>query len=232
MLKNKQLDMARSVLPSTARKSARDNKRHVNHQYRASVRKALATFDGDDIDDSFIKEGKRKSEMAEAIYDRRSRDKVGPIMRWAASKVKDMPEEDREAYIKKLLPPGLIGDHAFLHISFIDEFDHLHPFHWWKFSKEKYFLERCKNYEKWTARYKWIIRNGLSFDFQRMCFKHFDKPSLLVGVLSSEDFGCHHIDDIEVFFDKIGHKSDWAKRTMETCIQKAYYELIECVYGN
>lgn len=123
---DKTRDMARSVLPSTARRAARQNRRIIHGRERAAERRLLhdllACPDPDDYDNDVAWED-RPSRRDMIIY-RRNADKVGSLIRWAERTVATHPRladatlEDRLTYFRAVLPPGLIGDHAVLHIEF------------------------------------------------------------------------------------------------------------------
>ena len=108
-------DMARSVLPSTARKSARQARASIHGRERARLRAELHALrvagDPDDFE--------------EMVDDRRGADKVGPLLAWAERLVARDPvlgaatPEDREAHFRKVLPPGLIGNHAISHLRWV-----------------------------------------------------------------------------------------------------------------
>lgn len=110
MRKDKARDIARGVLPSTARKGARDNKRHYHHEHRSAQRQAnhriarhLTAVDDDgalytdvdlfdDFEDRFEfdgysaaskKEGVGYDDMGYIVDRRRGADKLGPLIRWA-----------------------------------------------------------------------------------------------------------------------------------------------------
>lgn len=110
MKKDKHRDIARGVLPSTARKGARDNKRHFHSVQRSAQRQAnhaiersLATItdDGtiahdpdlfDDFEDPEIYDGYAAGTTAPVGWDgtmkyivqrRRDADKLGPMLAWA-----------------------------------------------------------------------------------------------------------------------------------------------------
>ena len=120
-------DMARSVLPSTARKDARETRAQIHGRERARERRVLFDLrwylDPDDFEGELGNVHRR--ELAWMVADRREADKVGSLLRWAERTVEHDPElscasrEDRETYFRKLLPPGLIGNHAISHLWWV-----------------------------------------------------------------------------------------------------------------
>lgn len=120
----KHRDIARSVLPSTARKAARDNRAGVRNRERANERQLLhdlrVGIDFDDFEGDCAWRNRR--DLADMIEDRRGADKVGPLLQWAERTIAnsrhltEASPEDREAHFRKVLPPGLIGDHAISHL--------------------------------------------------------------------------------------------------------------------
>jgi hypothetical protein len=78
-------DMAESVLPSTGRKGARETRRNLHHTERARTRTALYNWvrstERADLDISPA--STYRSDIRELVYDRRSADKVGPLVRCA-----------------------------------------------------------------------------------------------------------------------------------------------------
>lgn len=123
--------MQRSVLPSTARKQARKERRLIHKRQRARERDLLigvgraAGFGAQsDFDpDPDFREGRRLSDTHWMVIDRRGADKIGPLTRWAAATVdadpdlRDAPLHERVAYFAALLPDDLIGKHAVQHIE-------------------------------------------------------------------------------------------------------------------
>lgn len=117
-------DMIESVLPSTARKLARDRRRRVHTQARARQRIALAaikaSYDDTGVD---FREGRRKSELRWMVLDRRGADNVGALTRWAAAVVeadpmlRDAPLHVQVAHFAGILPADVIGRHAIEHIE-------------------------------------------------------------------------------------------------------------------
>lgn len=113
MRKDKARDIARGVLPSTARKGARDKKREFHASHRGAQRQAvhriersLATISDrgtivhdpdlyDDFEERYVIDGYSASTKKEGvgwddlgpngeiIYDRRAADKLGPLIHWA-----------------------------------------------------------------------------------------------------------------------------------------------------
>jgi len=121
-------DMARSVLPSTARKSVRERRAQIHGRERARLRSELHAlrsigYDSDGFEGDLDWIAKR--DIHEMVSDRREADKVGPLINWAVRLVERDPMlaaatwNDRAAYLGKLLPPGLIGDHALLHLRWV-----------------------------------------------------------------------------------------------------------------
>lgn len=125
----KVLDMIRSILPSTARKSARDDKRHGNQRHRSQVRQALQTGDKR----ANLRDGRRYSGWDDVVSERRNHDKISHFQRWAAEITKDMAPEDRLPYMWSLIPNNKIGRHAISHLETMDEFTgHLENRRWWR----------------------------------------------------------------------------------------------------
>ena len=236
MLKNKERDMGRSVLPSSSRKAARADKRAANKNYRASVRDAIASFDGEDIDESLIRDGRRLSNMCWMRSERRAADKVAPLMRWAEAKVADLPMEDRETYIRKILPEGMIGNHAWTHLEFSDAFDPDPVEYYWKLPlKERMnraYIRDCKRHEKWSNVFKFLTRNGMTETFFRYAWEaeKLRTPWMRGGktILLSESY-CDFKrplkieieDDIDRFFKDL----NWAK--YRASFEKAYDRMFE-----
>ncbi|MBN8469991.1 hypothetical protein JYJ95_26065 [Corallococcus exiguus] len=116
----KALQMARSLLPSTARRQARKERTVTNRAARREARLAIVAWlrDGDlDADEPADDVPWRKSEIELMVLDRRRADKVNPFVRWATARVRRMPQDARESYVRGLLPRGLIGDHAWSHLK-------------------------------------------------------------------------------------------------------------------
>lgn len=156
MHKDKARDIARGVLPSTARKSARDDKREYKAKHRAEQRRVNGAIcrsmnsvddDGhiytdtelfDDFEDTLVYDGYHSStkkpniswdDMKEIVYNRRSHDKLGPLIRWAQathSRLMSGPEwttSDKIAYFKAILPDSLQGRHALGHVKIALDLD-------------------------------------------------------------------------------------------------------------
>lgn len=120
----KHKDMVRSVLPSTSRKSAKDDRRAIHKSQRSRQRNLLAEIRQDfDFTEPDFHEGRRKSALHWMVLDRRGADKIGPLTRWAAAVVEadpalsNAPLHVRVRYFRQILPPDLIGAHAVQHIE-------------------------------------------------------------------------------------------------------------------
>jgi hypothetical protein len=108
-------DIIESLLPSSARKNARIDRKAAHRKERRKVRRFPLEYTPDRV---------RRHEINEMMWTRRANDKVSSFMRWAvkASEHLDDPE-DRFNYIKSLVPDNTIGRHALSHIDYLDEFD-------------------------------------------------------------------------------------------------------------
>jgi len=122
-------DMARSVLPSTARKGARETRTTIHGRERAHERQLLHELrhwsEPDDFEGDLGVASRHRRDVADMVSDRRAADKVGPLIVWAERLVErntvlsSATPEDREVYFRTILPPGLIGNHAISHLYWV-----------------------------------------------------------------------------------------------------------------
>lgn len=138
----KRREIARSVLPSTHRKSARDdlatlrrrNRRTVRQDLHVIARPGRASAVVDDFDgDSADLRSYPDAEIRLAVRDRRDGDKLGPLLRWARATTRHLPLEDRLDAVRRVFNDNLIGRHALSHLEHDRHFrvDHEHERHWW-----------------------------------------------------------------------------------------------------
>lgn len=135
----KPLEMARSVLPSTSRKHARDSLAAARRSGRRAVatdlRRYLGAADGavDRYHDDGLDVTRYPSAaIKEVVCDRRDADKLGSFQRWAVESTRDLPVEDRLAALRDILPDNLIGRHALSHLRGMREFRWMdHEFWFW-----------------------------------------------------------------------------------------------------
>lgn len=108
-------DIARSVLPSTARRSVRAEKARIDRKARHSVRIELHVLGhcvDDPIWDADVVGADVRRDVCELVEVRRDADKVGPLVRWAGRIVEREPrlrggtKVDRTRYFASLLPEG------------------------------------------------------------------------------------------------------------------------------
>jgi hypothetical protein len=124
-------DMSRSVLPSTGRKSARDNRRIIHKRQRARELAAITVYRRDTDPGSVTPDirGTYGSDISQMVCGRRAQDKVGPLIRWAKATIAADPflrsasRVEQLAYFAGLLPDTTIGRHAVLHIGQALEWD-------------------------------------------------------------------------------------------------------------
>lgn len=126
----KRRDMCRSILPSTARKGARDNLAAWKRQHRRGIRQRLADarhydwldYEGHvDIDTNRPLSGSGWDRIiTHIVSNRQNADKVAPLIRWVESIKPDLPGDDDVSKwyaLKALLPDNLIGRHALSHVE-------------------------------------------------------------------------------------------------------------------
>lgn len=120
--KAKARQMARSILPSTASRSARAERLHIHRAARRVTRMETRRFlfVEDDADDRFPD---IRGDIRMMVYERREADKLQPLMKWAEAVTRNLPDEDKLPAIKRVLPKNLIGQHAVSHLMRLDGFD-------------------------------------------------------------------------------------------------------------
>lgn len=124
-------DMMRSLLPSTSRRTSRENAASVKRRNRRRTRQALAEWKGwtdpyeftGHIYDYGDTPAVRYS-IKDVMWERRDADNTAAFIRWATAKTKHLDDPfERYAAIKKLTPDNLIGRHALSHLRWVDGFD-------------------------------------------------------------------------------------------------------------
>jgi hypothetical protein len=118
-------DMIRSILPSKARKGARDERAAIHRHERAHVRASLheVTRLGSFEDFEGDLEFEDRRAIQEMVSERRDADKVGPLERWAGRAIATdcalgaADYEDRYAHFAGIVSDNTIGRHALQHLS-------------------------------------------------------------------------------------------------------------------
>jgi hypothetical protein len=118
-------DMSRSVLPSTRRKSAQDDRRIIHKQQRARELAAVTAYRRDTDPDGVTPDirGTYAPDITQMVWDRRAQDKIGPLVRWARATIAADPvlrsasRAEQVAYFARLMPDTTIGRHAVQHIE-------------------------------------------------------------------------------------------------------------------
>lgn len=119
-------DIVESALPSTRRDSARRERALIHRRERARVRAELGRIrrcpDLDDFEDRDLLHEDRGA-IGQMVYDRRSADKLGSLLRWADYQisqnpaVRELAPDGQYAYFRAILPANTIGRHALSHIE-------------------------------------------------------------------------------------------------------------------
>ncbi len=102
-------DMMRSILPSRARKSARERKALENRKVRRGGRGDLRRRD---IESESLRRDTNHREMVDI---RRGADKLNHFLRWCRALTAGMSTPQALNFVRALLPRTLIGDHAYGH---------------------------------------------------------------------------------------------------------------------
>lgn len=127
----KRRQMARSILPSTARRASaarsagirRRSRRRTGQQLRSLIAAPGACAAAEASDDArFDALAWPQHQIKDAVWERRLNDKVAPLQRWAVAFTRDLPSEGRLDAVRAVLPNDLIGRHAISHIDFLDHF--------------------------------------------------------------------------------------------------------------
>lgn len=127
--------MARSILPATNRRDAKNTAQMIKRRNRRNTRQTLhewksytdpLEFEGHIFDyGEPTSLGWEMSSIKAAMWDRRQHDKLQPMIRWAKAYTAHLDDPfDRYMLMKKILPDNLIGRHALSHLEFEDEFDY------------------------------------------------------------------------------------------------------------
>lgn len=130
---NKRRTMMRSILPSTARKGAREDKNAINRRRRARVRSDLHDVwdleSAEEWDADWIHKD-LDYKTTYVVWDRRGADKVSHFIRWAEAKTAHI-EDDHEKipYMRQFLPNNMIGRHAESHLPY--DWDPNAHARWW-----------------------------------------------------------------------------------------------------
>lgn len=120
--------MQRSILPSSARKGARDDKRALIHRNRRSNRHAMTKYRGpaphveevwEDGEQLTYWETPLHHDYGEIIFARRNNDKLAHFEMWAYKRTLHLRVEDRYSKMAGILPNGVIGNHALSHLDFL-----------------------------------------------------------------------------------------------------------------
>lgn len=123
--KEKHLQMARSILPSNARKTAKQRKDRLHRINRRQAKMALHKIrDAEDyLDDEFDFTAwvePHRNEYDDIVFDRRMADKLHHFEFWAYQVTKHLRPEDRMSHLRALLPGDLISFHAMTHLRFLE----------------------------------------------------------------------------------------------------------------
>lgn len=124
----KSRDMARSILPSTARRQARERKQRSARDARVRNRARLQRLRNHLDDPDAFEEALHRYDLTDTgwdgmVDDRRGHDKVAPLIRWAEARLTQTPRladggyRTRRQYFAGLLGETVVGRHALGHLD-------------------------------------------------------------------------------------------------------------------
>ncbi len=120
-------EMARSILPSSRRGCARRARRVANRHNRRQTRQVCrrSVRNPEFAETADFGDLRRQREIRYMVWERQTWDKLNHFERWALRVTADMGDDPggRRARIRCVLPDGLIGWHACLHLDAYREFD-------------------------------------------------------------------------------------------------------------
>jgi hypothetical protein len=120
----KELEMSRSVLPSSRRLEARRDLERARRRARRRVASQLRRYQGR-VDSSLEAWLDHEVDVAwwpsaeiyGIVLERRDGDKIAPLIRWARARTRHLPQTERIAALQRALPPGVIGQHVRSHLQ-------------------------------------------------------------------------------------------------------------------
>lgn len=112
--------MARSILPSSRRDTARKDKADIKRRARRTVRQKLHN-EIFDLDSAYETEADfltyPNHEIVETVWDRRNYDKTAHFVRWARVTASELDNpQDKYRMIEQIMPDTLPGRHALTHL--------------------------------------------------------------------------------------------------------------------
>ncbi len=133
----KRRQMARSTLPSTSRKAARDDLATAKRSSRRTLRQNLRALNqgfasAEAVDEAYLDSRDDYNEYPDleiqrVMWSRRDREKLGPALRWAPHQVAHLRRLDRLSHMYTIMPDTMAGRHAVGHMDYLDEFRIEHP---------------------------------------------------------------------------------------------------------
>lgn len=140
---DKTRDMARSILPSRWRGASshrallhRGERHAVQQGLRALLRDPASWDDGVELGEAW------PLELRPFVYRRRSADKLNHFERWAMARTRELPLEARLGHLAGVLPSGLIGEHAMVHLKQRPELSVERALRWRRWVRRSLRLER------------------------------------------------------------------------------------------
>jgi hypothetical protein len=115
---DKPRQMARSILPSRWRGAPRERALlHRSERRKVHVTMCSLARDPSAWDDETDVDTTVDVEISTFVQGRRSADKLNHFERWAVERTRGLPAHERLGHLRGVLPDGLIGFHAMIHLE-------------------------------------------------------------------------------------------------------------------
>jgi len=167
----KKRDMARSILPCTARKTFRELIAGEKRASRSRVNQELSLLRGPAKDVAELYEDSATDynqypnrEINSLVWERRECDKVAPVMKWAVVVTDGVRKEDRLSRFAAMMPDSTIGRHAVDHVAWMEEFRVGHPHEWTYRSRVSSVDPEVANFIRYAAIAALVERMELLFE--------------------------------------------------------------------
>lgn len=230
----KLLQISRSILPSKQRENARFEKRYTARSERRISRQKLKSFeDYDELDFNIP----IKRRFSFTVQNRRNADKLSHFEKWAEHKADSFGNtpSERLAKLRKILPKGLIGEHAISHLEWLDKYNvRIFNDRGWRKTKVKSKFNELIQLElgrKWLDTFKTIEKPITIGYYKQVTYnsnniKQEKWNAIKINITFSNNFDLSHFLTKKNYWKKIKvTKEFFEKYNIDLSIYKTYFLL-------